>query len=147
MANVISYRWWYCCRNKALSKSDYQHRPDRTLPNPGKNPFPHKWSCFQCSTYLHAPFPILHLLSPNIICTTLKKEGWKIVSIMGNSGEWCTKNCPPQDCPPYAILRIAHHMQSLGLPTICNPEVGEHNNHLFAKSIFLQIHDNLQHAA
>ena len=26
-------------------------------------------------------------------------------------------------------------MQSSGLPTICNPEVGEHKNHIFAKSI------------
>ena len=36
----------------------------------------------------------------------------------------------------WGLLRIAHLMQSSELPTICNPEVGEHKNHLFAKSIF-----------
>ena len=35
----------------------------------------------------------------------------------------------------WGLLRIAHLMQSSELPTICNPEVGEHKNHLFA--IFL----------
>ena len=36
--------------------------------------FFHKWSCFQCSTYLHAPLPILHLSSPDIICTLFAQD-------------------------------------------------------------------------
>ena len=35
----------------------------------------------------------------------------------------------------WGLLRIAHLMQSSELPTICNPEVGEHKDHIFAKSI------------
>ena len=37
----------------------------------------------------------------------------------------------------WGLLRIAHLMQSSELPTICNPEVGEHKNHLFQNQYYL----------